>query len=50
MEFAEVCEEFVIAEREWAKIDARADRRWAHPGSDPKNVCDWFDALVVSST
>jgi len=45
MEFQEACEEFVIAERKWAKIDARATPRWAHAGSDPKNLCDWFDAL-----
>jgi hypothetical protein len=45
MEFQEACEEFVTAEREWAKIDAKADRRWAHPASDPRDLCDWFDAL-----
>lgn len=45
IEFQEACEEFVIAEKKWAKIEARADRRWANPASDPRDLCDWFDAL-----
>ena len=45
MEFQEACEEFVKAERKFARLDARDKRGWAHPDSDPKDLCDWFDAL-----
>lgn len=45
MQFQEVCEELVEAEREFAEWDAKAGKRWAHPDSDPANLCQWFDSL-----
>ncbi len=45
MEFTEAREAFVTAETKWAKLDARASALWAHPASDPRDLCNWFDAL-----
>lgn len=46
MQFAEACEELVVAEREFAEWDAKPGKqRWAHPDADPANLCQWFDAL-----
>ena len=33
------------AEREFAKWDAKVEKRWGHPDSDPANLCQWFDSL-----
>ncbi len=45
MEMREASEALKLAEERWAKLDAKAEKRWAHPDADPRNLCEWFDAL-----
>jgi hypothetical protein len=41
----DACRAFVAAETKWAKLDAGASARWAHPDADPYDLCAYFDAL-----